>query len=179
MKINSIVVGPLEENCYLLEKDNQYLLVDPGEDLNAILDFIKGRDVIGILITHSHHDHVGSLEKLVNMFHYPVFFYGNLKEGKLNIGSFSLEIIFTPGHKEDCVCYYFRDDKIMFTGDFLFKGSIGRCDLDGGSELEMFQSIGKIKKYDDDIVIYPGHGDKSILGFEKKYNPYLVVRDEL
>ena len=172
MKVNSICIGELEENCYLIEEDNQYLLVDPGEDLEAILKFIRGKDVIGVLVTHSHHDHVGSLEELVKMYHYPVFRHDNLKEGKLNIGPFSMEIIFTPGHKEDCVCYYFKNDKIMFTGDFLFRGSIGRCDLEGGNELEMVQSIEKIKMYDDDIVIYPGHGESSILGIEKKFNPY-------
>ena len=172
MKVDSICIGELEENCYLIEKDNQCLLVDPGEDLEAILKFIRGKDVIGILVTHSHHDHVGSLDELVKMYHYPVFSYDNLKEGKLNIGPFSTEVIFTPGHKEDCVCYYFKDEKIMFTGDFLFRGSIGRCDLKGGNELEMSQSIEKIKKYDDDIVIYPGHGESSMLGIEKKLNPY-------
>ena len=60
----------------------------------------------------------------------------------------------------------------MITGDFLFKGTIGRCDLDGGNFSFMYDSIQKIKQYDDDIVIYPGHGESSTLGEEKKYNPY-------
>lgn len=180
MKVDSICIGDLEENCYLIQNKDEYLLVDPGENLEAILKFIRGKNVIGILITHSHHDHVGSLDELVKRYHYPVYQFSNLKEGKISIGSFNVEVVFTPGHKEDCVCYYFRDEKIMFTGDFLFRGSIGRCDLEGGNELEMIQSIEKIKKYDDDIVIYPGHGEISILGYEKKYNYYLIGdNDEL
>ena len=172
MKIDSIVIGDLEENCYLLEKDNCCLLVDPGEDLDSILSFIDGKNVIGILITHHHHDHVGSLNDLVDRFSFPVYDYYHLNEGIKSIGSFNIEVIFTPGHTSDCVCYYFREDKVMITGDFLFYGTVGRCDLDDSDYLEMNKSIDKIKKYDNDIVIYPGHGRKSILGREKEYNPY-------
>ena len=72
----------------------------------------------------------------------------------------------------DSITFYFRNDKIMFTGDFLFKETIGRFDLVGSDYNKMLDSIFKIKKYDDDIVIYPGHGNSSILGYEKKNNPY-------
>ena len=58
----------------------------------------------------------------------------------------------------------------MFTGDFLFKQSIGRTDLEGSNELEMYESLEKIKKYSDDIKLYPGHGESTNLGYEKKYN---------
>ena len=60
----------------------------------------------------------------------------------------------------------------MFTGDFLFFNTIGRCDLEGGDEQEMLESIEKIKEYEDDIVVYPGHGPSTVLGREKVYNPY-------
>ena len=155
MRIDVIKVGGLECNCYLLEKDNQYLLVDPGEELNKILHFIHGKDILGILITHYHYDHVGSLKYLQDHFHYSVYDFFHLEEGVKIIGPF-----------------YFREDKVMITGDFLFKGTIGRCDLDGGNFSFMYDSIQKIKQYDDDIVIYPGHGESSTLGEEKKYNPY-------
>ena len=173
MNVLKIVVGSYRENCYLLEKDDKYLLVDPGEEIDRILDFIKGKDILGILITHHHFDHIDSLKYLVDKYKYSVYEYGNLKEGVVNIGPFVFEVIFTPGHQMDCVCYYFRDDKIMITGDFLFKGTIGRCDLEGSSVEDMNKSIEKIKKYDDDIVIYPGHGMKTTLGVEKDDNIYL------
>ena len=172
MKIDCVVVGELRENCYLIEKNHECLLIDPGDDYYKILKFIENKNVIGVLITHSHYDHIASLEKLVHKGNYPVYDYYSLEEGVKMIGGFCLEVIFTPGHKEDCVCYYFRDDKVMFVGDFLFQGSIGRVDLDGGNMVDMKKSIQKIKKYDDDIVIYPGHGNLSVLGIEKRYNPY-------
>lgn len=172
MNVDCIKVGRLRCNCYLLEKDGKYLLIDPGEELDKILKFIDGKDIIGILVTHHHFDHVDSLNYLCNQFGYSVYEYGNLVEGKKKIGPFLMEIIFTPGHTEDMVCYYFRSEKVMFTGDFLFRDTIGRCDLEGSSEEDMKNSIEKIKKYDDDIVIYPGHGVSTILGREKMYNPY-------
>ena len=60
----------------------------------------------------------------------------------------------------------------MFCGDFIFKGCIGRCDLAGGDIRIMMKSIDKIKKYNDDIIVYPGHGDKTTLGYEKENNIY-------
>ncbi len=172
MKVDCIKLGYLEENCYLLNNDDEYLLVDPGEDIDAITNFIEGKNIIGILITHHHFDHVDSLEKLVEMFNYSVYSYDNLKEGVKKIGKFTMEVIFTPGHTKDSVCYYFKDDKIMITGDFLFNGTVGRCDLEGGDLNEMYDSIERIKKYDDDIVIYPGHGESSTIGDERKNNPF-------
>lgn len=172
VRVTSICLGYLRENCYLLEKNQQYLLVDPGEEIDKILRFINGKDIKGILVTHHHFDHVNSLEELVRIKNIPVFSYDSLDEGVKNIGVFQVEVIFTPGHTEDSVCYYFRDDKVMITGDFLFKGTVGRCDLEGGDYQEMINSIKKIKEYDDDITIYPGHGESSLLGYEKRYNPY-------
>ena len=95
------------------------------------------------------------------------------KSGKIKIGNFSFEIIKTKGHSVDSVTYFFYNDKIMFTGDFLFKESIGRCDLKGGNIFDMKESIKKIKSYNKDIVIYPGHGDKTKLEYELKNNYYL------
>ena len=173
MSIESITVGVLSENCYLIGINDEYLLIDPGDDVEKVLQFIKGKKILGILVTHYHFDHVGSLDYLKQKFHYPVFDKYSFEEGIQHIGCFSFEVIYTPGHKEDSVSYYFPSDKVMFTGDFLFLDSIGRCDLKGGDELEMARSLLKIKKYNDDIMIYPGHGDKGILGIIKKINPYL------
>lgn len=172
MKVSCIQVGELRCNCYLIEKNGKCLLVDPGDWYEKILNFIAGKEIEGILITHHHFDHVGCLENLVHDFHYPVYDSNNLFEGKQKIGSFSCEVIYTPGHAKDCISFYFPDDEIMFTGDFLFYRTIGRCDLKDSDIEEMHQSIEKIKQYDDHIVIYPGHGKKTLLGDEKKENSY-------
>lgn len=80
---------------------------------------------------------------------------------------FNFKVIFTPGHSWDSKTYYFEEDKIMFTGDFIFKGTIGRTDL-GGSDKDMMKSLKMIMTYPDDIVIYPGHGEATNLGVEKQ-----------
>lgn len=172
LKVDYIKVGFLKCNCYLINKNNKYLLVDPGDDLPYIEEFIKDKDIVGILVTHSHFDHVACVEDLVDKYNYKVYDLNNLQEGINKIEDFEFEVIKTFGHTMDSVCYYFREDKIMFTGDFLFKGTIGRCDLVNSDYDEMLKSIFKIKKYDDDIIIYPGHGVKSSLRIEKSNNPY-------
>ena len=85
---------------------------------------------------------------------------------------FDYEVIETPGHTSDSKSIYFKNEKIMFTGDFLFYRSIGRTDLDTGNDMDMIKSLENISKYPDDIVIYPGHGPKSTLGREKNNFKY-------
>ena len=95
-----------------------------------------------------------------------------MDEGEFRIGDFKFNVIYTAGHKEDCVSIYFVDEKIMFVGDFIFRDSIGRVDLIGGNIDNMIDSINKIKNYDRDIIIYPGHGDSTRLGYEIDNNLY-------
>ena len=171
MKVEKTVVGCLEENCYIISKDNNCLIVDPGDDFKRIKKLVGTKNVLGILITHYHFDHVGALDEAVKKYNAPVIDYKSSKMQSIN--NFNFEIIPMPGHKEDLVIYYFKEENIMFTGDFLFKEMVGRCDLDGGNYSEMLRSIEKIKKYDRDITIYPGHGEASTLGYEFDNNVYL------
>lgn len=177
MKIEIVKVGSLECNCYLLIKNNKVLVIDPGDEFNKIDEKIGNRRVVGVIITHYHFDHIGALEQFVNKYKVLVYDRNNMNEGMVQIDDFSFEVIYTPGHKEDSITIYFRKDKIMFCGDFIFRDSIGRWDLPGGNFGEMISSIKKIKKYDDDIVIYPGHGEKTNLSYEKNNNMYLLDID--
>ena len=172
MDVDCIKVGNLRCNCYLISNETECLLIDPGDDLDKIEKFIDGKNVIGILITHGHFDHIGCVKDLVSKYNFSVYDNSNLVEGINKIGSFSFEVIKCYGHTMDSISFYFKKEKIMFTGDFLFKQTIGRCDLDESNSYCMMRSIENIKKYDDDIVIYPGHGMSSVLGIEKKTNPY-------
>lgn len=172
LEINSCTVGKLDCNCYLISKGNKALLVDPGDDFNKIDKLIKDKELVGILITHGHFDHVMALDDVISKYKVPVYRYSNLKEGEFKIDEFTFEVIYTPGHLTDCITYYFKDDLAMFTGDFLFYNTIGRCDLIGSDYEEMKNSIEKIKQYSDNIVIYPGHGRSTNLGREKNNNPY-------
>lgn len=173
MIVNRVITGELEENCYIIEINNECIVVDPGDDYEKIKEKIK-EEIVGIFITHHHHDHIGALEKIRNDYGYevPIYEYKNLKESMYNISSFNFEVIYTKGHSDDSITFYFPKEKVMFTGDFLFKNTIGRCDMPGGSVKQMNNSIEKIKKYPNDIVIYPGHGDKTVLEYEKNNNYY-------
>lgn len=172
MNISYIKVGLLKCNCYLLEKDNECLLIDPGDDYEMIKSFIKDKNIIGILITHNHFDHVSSVDNLANDYEIPVYGIKNLLEGNNSIGNFKFEVIYTFGHSMDSLTYYFYDDNVMFSGDFLFRDTIGRCDLLESNYEEMKKSIEKIRRYSDNVVVCPGHGIDTTLGHEKENNPY-------
>jgi len=173
MEIRKIVVGALEENCYVLIKNNTCIIIDPGADYNKIKEVIKDNKVLGVLITHSHFDHIGALRNFLTKRSVKIFKRSNLEEKEYALGDFSFECIYTPGHSKDSVTFYFKENNSMFIGDFIFKDSIGRTDLPGGDSKEMEQSIEKIKKYDPTIIIYPGHDEESTLGDEFKNNPFL------
>ena len=174
MKIERVIVGNLECNCYLLEIDNKILIIDPGDDADKIINAIGNREVVGIIVTHYHFDHIGALEEVVNKYGVLVYDKSNMKEGNVFIDNFHFEVIYTPGHREDAITIYFKKDKCMFCGDFIFRDSIGRCDLPLGNINEMINSIKKIKKYDKDTIIYPGHGVKTSLGYEINNNMYFL-----
>ena len=172
MKIECIQVGYMECNCYLLDIDGYVLVIDPGDEGEKIIRKIGNRQVAGIIITHHHFDHIGAIQDIVNKYHINIYDKSNLLEGNNVIDKFKFEVIYTPGHKEDAITIYFKEDKCMFVGDFIFRNSIGRCDLEGGNIKDMIKSIDKIKKYDKNIVIYSGHGEKSTLGYEMNNNVY-------
>ena len=173
MKVNRVVVGYLGENCYILSiDDSKCLIVDPGDDSDKIFEEVGEKEVLGILITHRHFDHIGALEDVVNKYNAPVYEFETLEEKEYSIGPFTFDVIFYPGHAADSVAYYFKSFNIMFVGDFIFKGSIGRCDLAGGNYQLMQKSIEKLKSIKEDIVLYPGHGEKTTLNYEKEHNPY-------
>ena len=166
MKINRVIVGPLETNCYVLEIDNKCLVIDPGDEFDKIKEVIGDKKIVGVIITHYHFDHIGALNNFNKSL---ILDKNNLEEKEYNIDNFNFEIIYTPGHKEDSITIYFKENKVMFTGDFIFKGTIGRMDLPGGSQEEMINSLEKMKNYDKKIKIYPGHGEHTYLYNEIDY----------
>ncbi len=185
MNIKKIVVGTLEENCYFITKDKDLIIVDPGDEFDKLNKIIKNNNfnLLAILITHAHFDHIGALSELINNYKVDVYYNNvnkeilynrliDLEEKNYNINNFNFDVIYTPGHRNDCVTFYFKENKVMFTGDFIFKDSIGRCDLEYANPMQMKNSIEKIKKYDDKIIIYPGHGANTTLGYEIENNFY-------
>jgi len=135
--------------------------VDPADDAQEIIDFCQNYIVEGILVTHHHSDHIGALLELENYYH--------LKHNNFDFENFVWEVIKTPGHTDDSISFYFPEEKVLLSGDFLFKDTIGRCDFPNSSVYAMKNSLNEISKLPDDVIVYPGHGDKTILGKEKKH----------
>lgn len=175
MEIRNIKVGSYQTNCYILVEDGKCLVIDPGDQYYSIEDQIGSNELIGILVTHRHPDHIGALNKLVDTYHVPVYDRSNLEEKKYDIENFHFEVIYTPGHTSDSITFDFYEYNFMFTGDFLFNHSIGRTDMPTGSMEQMKQSIEKIKEYSDRFRVYPGHGEKTELGEEKLNNPFFNI----
>ncbi len=165
MEVRRSSVGKLEANCYVLCDGGKGVLVDPGAEPEKIEEMIGDIEIVGILVTHFHNDHIGALDYFCDKY--------NLKYNDI-IPGFPYQVIETPGHSMDSLTFYFPQYKLMFTGDFLFQGTIGRLDLPGGNKTEMKKSLEKMLHYPKDIKIYPGHTEISMLGLERTMIEYYM-----
>lgn len=168
MIVKKVKLGYIRTNCYILIEENEAIIVDPGDEYEKIKAEIKDLKVKAILITHYHFDHVGALSKFKNI---EIYDYRKPK-AKYKIKDFEFEIIETSGHTTDSVSFYFEKEKKLFTGDFIFQNTIGRTDLETSNYEELIKNINKIKKYPNNIEIYPGHGNQTILEQELKNNTF-------
>lgn len=182
------------------EKSGEAVLIDATQDLPEIQKAVKdlGVKVKYILLTHGHFDHILGLNSLKKSLNAPAVICKDdlvisdnineftrlfglpdsvppkydmyIKDGdEILLGSYKIKVIHTPGHTEGGVCYLV--DGKLFSGDTLFRGSVGRTDLFGGNFDKLSDSIkNKLFKLDDKTEVFPGHGDMTTIGFEKKYN---------
>ncbi|MFV0380508.1 MAG: MBL fold metallo-hydrolase [Anaerorhabdus sp.] len=197
MEVKMLSVGLYQVNCYILKQNKEVLIIDPGAQEEKIIKEIrKDEKVLGVILTHGHFDHIGAVDKVCDEFKCDVYVNpkdypliqdksinslgdqsGSIKRkpvaltmGELSIGDFKLFCQSAPGHSKGSTII--QIENILFTGDVVFKSSIGRVDLWGGNEMEMLNTISEFKKFNDDLLIYPGHGDISDVKTEKKFNPY-------
>ncbi len=192
MKIQTIIAGMLENNIYVaFDETNECFIVDPGAGGNETINFIKQNNLTpkAVLLTHGHHDHIGCVNQIVTEFNIPV--YVGKEDGELlmspksgtqpvekfktidesftlKVGNMVVKTIATPGHTKGGMCFLVKNS--MFTGDSIFKGTIGRCDLYGGNYHTLLKSVEKVA--DIDCRIFPGHGDPSTMEQERNFNPY-------
>ncbi|MBU1091535.1 MBL fold metallo-hydrolase [Patescibacteria group bacterium] len=172
MNIIKIPVGSYQANCYLVanEMTLETIIIDPGDEAGKIIDVIEKNNLKPkqIILTHTHFDHTGAVEEIKNRFNIDVL--APSYQGRSFV---DLRIIGTPGHTKDSVCIVCPQEKVIFTGDTLFKNSIGRTDLEGGDYNKIQKSLQKIMQYPDDFKVYPGHGPNTTIGEERRNNPFL------
>jgi len=204
-ELKRLTVGLLHTNTYILLRDEVAVVIDPGtvndEEIQEIRKIIGDRRLAAVICTHGHYDHVcGAVylnaekyyihrrESIIledsswwaeNFYKSPLKLpekFDYLEGGEiLNFNGIVLEIIHTPGHSPGSICILSKELNALFTGDTLFKGTHGRTDFKGGSMKDMLETLKKFLEMDDSLTIYPGHGDISTLGEEKKWirNLYL------
>ena len=163
-----------------------------------------GLNPLAILLTHTHFDHIGELDNLRQLYHIEAYVHPNeqawLSDPEKNLssimlgkgfsrkeaehefvdnayytfGPFNLQVVETPGHSPGGVSFIFTDDKVVLTGDSLFKASVGRTDFYGGNIHDLLNGIKKqLFTLPDDYQVYPGHGEATTIGEEKVTNPFL------
>ncbi len=184
------------------EATKEALVIDPGEyneELESMLEDNEIKELKYVLLTHGHFDHILGAEKLLknyggklaigkedeicltdNRFSLISYFGGSKPDLKadilltggdeLDFAGRKIKVLHTPGHTKGGVCYLL--EKMLFTGDTLFKNSIGRFDFPGGDFETIISSVRKLVKLDSSLIVLPGHGEKSTIEKEKNGNPY-------
>lgn len=199
MKIKSMQVGELATNCYILIDDveKKAAVIDPGDEADRILAELRGLDaqVEYILLTHGHYDHIGAVAQLHEAlpgtkvylhkadsrgtgFHVvpladqvaDLKYYSD--GDTLTLGSLTIHVIHTPGHTPGGVTLQVED--VLFTGDTLFAGSMGRSDFPGGNTQQLFASLKRLALLEGDYQVLPGHDRTTTMGRERTSNVFVL-----
>ena len=191
MTIRTLILGPLQVNCYILWETEKCLVIDPGFEPEKVMKTCEdlGLKIEAILLTHGHFDHVGGVKKIAEKTGCQVFLHPDelslppfITSGKLyytdtyaegdeiTLAGMTFTVLHTPGHTPGAVCLHFGDH--LFTGDTLFAGSCGRTDLPGGSFATIKASLKRLASLPGNASIYPGHGEETTLETERQNNPY-------
>jgi hydroxyacylglutathione hydrolase len=208
MDVRMFTVGPLAENSYVFRRDGseRALIVDPGDEPDKLLGAIDALGVTleGILLTHTHIDHVGAVAPVakatgaevwvpekeafvladINSFvpwpglgPFESYDAEHTLEGgeRLDLAGFEIDVLFTPGHSVGHVTFSIPDEQAVFSGDVLFQGSVGRTDLPGGDWETLLESLRTlVGALPPETTVYPGHMGITSLGAERATNPFLA-----
>lgn len=186
------------------KETGELLIVDPAANAEQIFHKVSEMNgkPVGILLTHGHFDHILAVNEVKEKYHIPVYACRQeeemLREPSVNMtayygagcsvkpdrflndldvfeaAGFSVQMIHTPGHTKGSCCYYIPEEKLLFSGDTLFYGSVGRTDFPGGSTAEIVGSLHKLlESLPEETDVYPGHDAETTIGYEKRYNPFV------
>ena len=199
MKIIQAEIRSYGTNCYILycEETLQAVIIDPAGNAKELLELFEKKNLKlkYIINTHGHVDHIGAngaIKKatgaliLIHEEDAPMLtcgiggIFGDVPDQFINdgdtieFGNIKLNVIHTPGHSKGSICLYNEKKKVLFSGDTLFAGSIGRTDFPGGSYKTIIKNIKeKLLILPDETVVYPGHDIMTTIEYEKKNNPYV------
>lgn len=209
MKIDTLVLGDFQANCYCVRTDakqKKCLVIDPGQNPEDLVRFLESEKLTPemIVLTHGHVDHIAGVETVrqrwpkvkvaiheadANMLPDPAanlsMLAGTMVQARpaemelgeepfLNAVGLRFQIIHTPGHTPGGICLYSAKDEILFSGDTLFAGSVGRTDFPGGSYEQLISGIHQsLLILPEQTTVYPGHGPATTLRNEKKHNPFI------
>ena len=200
MNIQTLVLGPLQVNCYIVYENQSCVVIDPGFEPERIMKTCEqlGLTIEAILLTHGHFDHVGGVQPLVqatgcalwmsqgdwsqvrnpmNDYLYPI---ANCdftevqfcEDGQvIRAADLAFSVLETPGHSWGSVCY--RCGDAIFSGDTLFASGCGRTDLPGGDWNTIRESLRRLADFPGNADVYPGHGESTTLDNERSNNPYI------
>jgi glyoxylase-like metal-dependent hydrolase (beta-lactamase superfamily II) len=197
MKLEIFTLGDLRSKCYILYEDGLAFVIDPGYESDDVLAFLESHQliVVKIYLTHGHPDHVGGVKQLKDIYDCQVYApekdkiwmklspYNRIGyEIPVDVWVRDLDMISflgmqfivyeTPGHSMGSTILHCPD--MLFSGDTLFFQSIGRVDIPLADGQTLYQSVKRIYDlFNDDLVVYPGHGKSTTIGHEKEFNPFI------
>lgn len=203
MRVFRLTVGPLAENAYLVETPQGAVFIDPGDEPARLFALAEEAGVVprAILLTHAHFDHVGAVAPLVAAWGVPVYLhpldlplYQRAQEAAALWGFsvpnpplpitplaegeevYGFKVWHLPGHSPGHVAFIHQEAgkaPLVFGGDLLFRGGIGRYDLPGADPKALFQSLKRLLSLPPETEVLPGHGPATTLGLEARTNPFL------
>ena len=186
------------------ENTKEVIIIDPGARAEKLAKIVMTECLkpVAILLTHGHFDHVGAAKAMAVVLNAKIYAHEAeketlenpslnlsgwegkekeyeadvyLKDGQeLDLADFHIKVFHTPGHTVGGCCYYFTNQNILFSGDTLFQGSVGRTDFPKGSSSQLIHAIqDKLMILPDETAVYTGHGDETTIGLERVNNPFI------